>query len=89
MNLFFEAVGYLAGICLAISFLPQAIKTFRTKDVRSFSLGTYCIYNLGLLCWVVYGAYLHSYQMMIFNTLSLSVSLPILVMIIHYHKPQK
>ncbi len=86
MNIFFEAVGYLAGICVAIAFFPQACKIIKTHDVRGLSLGTYLIYNVGLVSWVVYGGYLHSVQMVVFNTISLINALPILIMIIRYHK---
>ncbi len=32
--------GYLAAICTAISFLPQAIKTVKTKNTDGLSLMT-------------------------------------------------
>ena len=86
MDLFFEFVGYLAGTCLAISFIPQAIQTYKTKDVQGVSLLMYAIFNLGLFSWIVYGFYMNSLQMMLFNTISLCFSLPILVMIIKYRK---
>ena len=89
MNYLFEFIGYFAGVCMAVSFMPQAVKTFRTKDVRGFSLGTYIIYNLGVFCWVVYGGYLGSVQMVVFNSLCLCFSFPILLMVIKYHKQQK
>ncbi len=86
MNIFFEAVGYLAGICVAIAFLPQACKIIKTRDVSGISLGSYLIYNVGLVSWIVYGGYLHSIQMVIFNSISFAIALPILIMIIRYHK---
>lgn len=86
MNIFGELIGYFAGICMAVSFLPQAIKTCRTKDVSGFSLGTYVIYNLGVISWVIYGAYLGSVQMVVFNSLCLCFSLPILFMVIKYRR---
>lgn len=86
MNWFFEAIGYLGGIFLAVSFIPQAYKTFRTREIGGLSLGTYSIYNLGVFCWIVYGFYLHSYQMVIFNTITMCFSLPVLLMIVKYRK---
>lgn len=86
MNIFGELIGYFAGICMAVSFLPQAIKTCRTKDVSGFSLGTYVIYNLGVISWVIYGAYIGSVQMVVFNSLCLCFSLPILFMVIKYSR---
>ena len=63
-----EIIGYVAGICTAISFLPQTIRTIKTRDVSGLSLLIYVIYAVGLLSWIIYGAYLNSLQMMIFNT---------------------
>ena len=63
-----EIIGYVAGICTAISFLPQTIQTIKTQNVVGLSLTSYLIYAVGLLSWIIYGAYLNSLQMMIFNT---------------------
>ena len=51
MNVFFEALGYLAGICTAIVFLPQTIQTIKDKNVSGLSLGTYIIYCIGMISW--------------------------------------
>ena len=64
-----EILGYVAGICTAIVFLPQSIRTLKTKDVKGLALSTYIIYNIGMLCWILYGIYLHSAQMIIFNSI--------------------
>ena len=37
----FSIFGYLAAICTAVSFLPQAIKTVKTKNTEGLSLTTY------------------------------------------------
>ena len=82
-----EILGYLAGICTAIVFLPQSIRTIKTKDVRGMSLGSYVIYCIGMILWIAYGIYLHSIQMMFFNTVSLLFAVIILYIIIiqRYH----
>ena len=82
MDIVGEIIGYLAGICTAIAFLPQSIRTIKTKDVRGLSLSSYVIYCLGVLSWIAYGVYLHSIQMMFFNTVSLLFTVIILYIII-------
>ena len=77
-----ELLGYIAGICTAIVFLPQSIQTLKTKDVKGLALSTYIIYNIGMLSWILYGIYLHSIQMIIFNSISFVFSSLILYMII-------
>ena len=78
-----EIIGYVAGICTAISFLPQTIRTIKTQDVSGLSLLSYVIYAIGLLSWIIYGAYLNSLQMMIFNTPAFIFALIIIVEIIY------
>ena len=47
--------GYIAAFCTAISFLPQAIKTVKTKDTNGLSLLTYLFLFFGSLSWFIYG----------------------------------
>ena len=77
-----EFIGYLAGVCTAIVFLPQTIQTIKSKNVSGLSLVTYIIYCIGMLSWISYGVYLHSVQMILFNAISLVFALIILYMII-------
>lgn len=86
MHIIGELLGYFAGICTAIVFLPQSIQTLKTKNVSGLSLSTYIIYNLGMLSWILYGVYLHSLQMIIFNSISFVFSSVILYMIIRQKK---
>lgn len=82
MDIWGEILGYFAGICTAIVFLPQSIHTVKTKDVRGLVLSTYIIFNVGMLSWILYGIYLKSAQMIIFNSISLVFASIILCMII-------
>ncbi len=84
--MYIDSIGYFAGVCMAISFIPQAFKTFQTKNVSGLSAFTYGIYNLGVLAWVFYGYLINSKPMFFFNIICLCFSLPILVMIIKYKK---
>lgn len=86
MHILGESLGYLAGICTAIVFLPQSIETVKTKNVQGLSLSTYVIYTIGMISWILYGVYLHSIQMMIFNSISLVFALIILYMIVRRKK---
>ena len=83
MNSFFgEFVGYACGACTTIAFLPQAIKSIITKNVSGLSLSMYIIYCFGLIFWILYGIYLHSFQIILFNSITLLFNGVILYMII-------
>ena len=86
MNILGEFLGYFAGIFTAIAFLPQTIKTISEKDVSGLSKTSYIIYCSGVLAWILYGFYLGSLQMVVFNLISLIFSLIVLIMIFKYQK---
>ena len=77
-----EILGYIAGICTAVAFLPQTLQTIKSRNVEGLSLFTYVIYCTGVISWILYGIYLHSVQMILFNAISLFFAVIILYMII-------
>ena len=46
-----ELVGYLAASLTTVSFFPQAVKTLRSGDTRSMSLGMYTLFTSGVALW--------------------------------------
>lgn len=88
MNIF-EIIGYIAGFSVAVCFLPQSIKTIRTQKTDDISLLSYFIYNIGMICWIIYGWYLNSLQMMLFNAISLVSSVSIFVITLKNKIKQK
>jgi len=62
--------GYFAALFTAVSFLPQAIKTVKTRETAGLSLLTYLFLFLGSLSWFIYGVYLTDYPLMITNSLT-------------------
>ena len=57
-------MGYLAIFFTTVSFLPQAIKTLKTRRVEDLSLITYLFLFLGSLSWFLSGNYLTEIQLM-------------------------
>ncbi len=50
-----NAAGLFAACCTTVSFLPQAVKTIRTRDTSGISLSMYSLFTLGTLFWLVFG----------------------------------
>ncbi len=75
-----EWAGYIAAVLTTLSFVPQALKTIRTKDTRSISLGMYVVFTIGIVFWLVYGIALHSLPMILSNIVTLILSGTILAM---------
>lgn len=75
-----EWIGYVAASLTTLSFLPQAIKTIRTRDTSGISLGMYVVFTVGVACWFFYGIALTSWPMIVSNLLTLGLSTTILVL---------
>ncbi|HXB29585.1 MAG TPA: SemiSWEET transporter [Puia sp.] len=50
-----SVIGLCAAVLTSTSFLPQALKTIRSKDTSSISLYMYILFTLGTLLWFIYG----------------------------------
>ena len=68
MNLLF--IGYLAVFFTVVSFLPQAIKTLKTREVNGLSALTYLFLFLGSLSWFSYGIVLSDVPLIVTNFLT-------------------
>ena len=79
-----DLIGTLAAILTTISSLPQALHTFRTKDVRGISLGMYSAFTLGVALWLIYGLLLGAWPVVIANLVTLALASTILVMKLRY-----
>src|SRR4028118_1313532 len=56
VNLFtIETISLIAGTLTTLSFVPQVIKTWRSKSAKGLSLGMFSIFCIGLILWLIYG----------------------------------
>ena len=75
---FTDIIGYIAAVLTTCSFLPQAIKTIRTKDTAALSLGMYSLFTLGVFCWLVYGILIADKAIMFANIITFLLAASIL-----------
>jgi len=73
-----DVLGYVAGILVVISLLPQAIKSWKTKLTRDISLLRYVIYVIGLILWVTYAFIIKNGPVGVMNGIGLLLALSIL-----------
>jgi MtN3 and saliva related transmembrane protein len=79
-----EWIGFVAATLTTLSFVPQAVRTIRTRDTRGISLWMYVMFTVGLACWLAYGIVLMSWPMILSNIVTLLLSLTILTMKLRY-----
>jgi len=61
----------LAAILSTLNQFPQAYKVFKSKDTHSISLYMYCIVEVAIILWLVYGILLADLPLILANSLSL------------------
>lgn len=79
-----DIIGYFAAILTTLSFLPQAIKTIKTKDTSGISLIMYSMFTLGVFGWLVYGFIKNDIPLIMANLVTLSLAGVILRLKIKY-----
>ena len=64
-------LGFVAGAFTTAAFVPQVLKTWRTRSTRDISLGMFAVFAIGVLLWLVYGIYLDSLPIVLANGITL------------------
>ncbi|MGD0144623.1 MAG: SemiSWEET transporter [Rhizomicrobium sp.] len=72
------AIGLGAAFCTTIAFLPQTIKTWRTRSTKDISLGMFLTFSIGIALWLLYGLLLHDIPLIAANAITLVLALIIL-----------
>ena len=75
---YIEIMGYMAGILVVISLLPQTIKSWKTRLTRDLSLWRYIIYAIGLVLWISYAIIIKNGPVAVMNSVGLVLALSIL-----------
>ncbi len=79
-----EWLGYAAATLTTLAFVPQAIKTIRSKDTRGISLSMYVAFTVGIGFWLGYGIVLQSWPMIAANLVTLMLATTILGLKLRY-----
>ena len=73
-------IGYFAGFLTTIAFVPQVLKTWKSKSASDLSLWMFLVFSLGVLCWLIYGILLAEVPIVFWNTVTLILALALLIM---------
>jgi MtN3 and saliva related transmembrane protein len=75
-----EWIGAIAATLTTVSWLPQAVKTIRTKQTRDISLWAQVILFIGIILWLIYGLAITSWPLIGANTVTVVLIGAILAM---------
>jgi MtN3 and saliva related transmembrane protein len=77
-------LGLIAGTLTTAAFVPQVVKTWRTRSTHDISLGMFALFSTGLVLWLVYGIMIGSLPIVVSNVITLALALTILFFKLRY-----
>jgi len=67
-------LGLLAGTLTTIAFLPQILKTWRSKSAKDISLTWLVTFTSGIALWLVYGVCIRELPVILANSITLMLT---------------
>ena len=81
-----DTFGFIAAALTTIAFLPQVIKTWRTKKAEDVSIVMLLMFITGLLFWIVYAIQTNALPVLIANIITFILNVTILTLKLIYGK---
>lgn len=72
-------IGFAAAALTTAAYIPQAIKTIKTRQTKDISLWMYVMMSVGILLWLVYGIYNADWPIILANCVTIMLVIPILI----------
>lgn len=69
-----DVIGYAAAILTTAAFVPQALKSWNSRDLSGISLSMYSLFTLGVGFWLLYGIALQSWPIILANSITLTLA---------------
>jgi MtN3 and saliva related transmembrane protein len=69
-----QLLGMTAGALTTAAFLPQVVKTWKTRSAKDLSLGMFSLFCLGVALWLVYGLMVKDLPVIAANLITLMLA---------------
>jgi MtN3 and saliva related transmembrane protein len=79
-------IGYMAGFCTTLSFVPQVVRALRTRHTDDLAWGWLIVFEMGLALWLTYGVVLHDWPMILANSITIALCSSLMLMKVRYSK---
>lgn len=77
-------IGLVAAFCTTVAFVPQVVRTWKSRSTKDISLGMFVFYAVGIFAWLVYGVLLGDVPLIASNTITFVLSLIMLGLKLRY-----
>ena len=77
---FTDYIGTIAATLTTLAFIPQAIHSYKTRDLSGISLPMYGIFTAGVAMWLIYGLLKQDWPIIIANAITVCLAGMVLVL---------
>jgi MtN3 and saliva related transmembrane protein len=74
-----QLLGLVAGSLTTAAFLPQVLKTWKSKSAKDLSLGMFSLFCLGVTLWLIYGFMVNDIPVIAANLVTLMLASTLLI----------
>lgn len=79
-----EAIGYTAGTLTTIAFVPQVLKTWRSRSADDLSFVMLITFTMGVALWLIYGVLIASLPVILASAVTVALSALLVALRIRY-----
>lgn len=73
-----DLIGSTAAFLTTLAFVPQVVKTVRTRQTRDISTAMWSLFSAGVALWLVYGVLLTAWPIVVANAVTLVLAATVL-----------
>lgn len=84
-----KIIGMIAAVLTMFSFIPQIVKSVKTRSVKDVSLLTLWQLSAGVFLWIVYGVYRRDFIIITANLVTLTTLFTLLYLHFNYGKENR
>ncbi len=82
-----DVLGLAAGSLTTLAFVPQVMKTWRSRSAADISYGMFLLFSTGVLLWLLYGLALGSLPIVLANGVTLVLALAVVILKYRFELP--
>jgi MtN3 and saliva related transmembrane protein len=73
-------IGTLSAFLTTLAFVPQALHSWKTRDLSGISLPMYSLFSLGVAGWIIYGLMIGSWPIIMANVVTFILACAVLIL---------
>jgi MtN3 and saliva related transmembrane protein len=77
-------LGMAAGALTTASFVPQVLKTYRSKSAKDVSFWMFAVLGTGVFLWIIFGLFTRSIPVILANSCTFILVLIMVILKIKY-----